>query len=179
MDMSKPLVFSQGNLDPLDGYTVFRKLQAASGDPSILKEEIADYKRIIDLKGKHLVSKDTLDLGMTLWTAHWFAGRDSYFADLTQQAIRQAHSLYDGGYLDIPTSRRLAFREYGTCLGIGCLQDQDEKLQSFRAGLTDTWEKYRSDTPGDLRAISEVMRAAALIPGAFQAGYLGSEPQMS
>jgi hypothetical protein len=32
MDRSKPLVWSQGNLDPLDGYVVFRKLQAASGD---------------------------------------------------------------------------------------------------------------------------------------------------
>lgn len=178
MDMSKPLVYSQGNLDPLDGYMVFRKLQAASGDPSTLNEEIADYKRIIDAKGKHSVSTDTLDLGMTLWTTHWLAGRESYFSDLTQQAITQAHRLYDRGYLDLPTNRRLAFREYGTCLGIGCLAEPDEKLKAFRTGLTNTWEEFRSSTPGDLRAISEVMRAAALIPGAFQAGYLGDEPEM-
>jgi len=37
MDMSKPLVWSQGNLDPLDGFKVFRQLQAASGDPDTLK----------------------------------------------------------------------------------------------------------------------------------------------
>jgi len=178
MDMSKPLVYSQGNLDPLDGYMVFRKLQAASGNPSTLNEEIADYKRIIDAKGKHSVSTDTLDLGMTLWTAHWLAGRESYFSDLTQQAITQAHSLYDRGYLDMPTNRRLAFREYGACLGIGCLAEPDERLRAFRTGLTDTWEEFRSSTPGDLRAISEVMRAAAFIPGAYQAGYLGDEPEM-
>lgn len=177
-DMSKPLVYSQGNLDPLDGYMVFRKLRASSGDPTVLQEEIADYKRIINLKGKHSVSTDTLDLGMTLWTAHWLADQESYFADLTHQAISQAHRLYDGGYLNLPTSRRLAFREYGTCLGIECLRTVDEKLQALRDGLIDTWEEYRSSTPGDLRAISEVMRAAALIPGAFQAGYLGPEPEI-
>lgn len=178
MEMSKPLVYSQGNLDPLDGYMVFRKLQAVSGDPSTLKDEIADYKRIIDLKGKHSVSTDTLDLGMTLWTAHWLVRKESYFADLTQQGIRQAHRLYEGGYLDRPTSRRLAFREYGTCMGIGCVQEPDEKLLALRSGLIDTWEEYRDSTPGDLRAISQVMRAAALIPGAFRAGYLGDEMEM-
>ena len=178
MDMSKPLVWSQGNLDPLDGFQIFRKLQAASGDPDTLKNEIADYKRIIDLEGKHSVSTDTLDLGMTLWTAH-FSEDEPYFADLMQQGIGQAHKLYDNGYLDTSTNRRLAFREYGTCLGIGCVQEPDDKLQSLRTGIISTWEKYHSSTPSDLRPISEVMRAAALIPGAFRAGYLGPEPKLT
>lgn len=175
MDMSRPLVFSQGNLDPIDGLVVFRKLAADRGDASVLRDEIADYERVIRLKGKHFVSSDTLDLGMTLWTSHWLAGKEDYFSDLQRQAKRQVASLLNGGYLDKPTARRLAFREYGTCLGIGCLNDSSDELNSFRTQLIATWEQHLSSTPGDLRAISEVMRAAALIPGAFKSGYLGEE----
>jgi hypothetical protein len=143
-----------------------------------LKEEIEDYKRIIDHKGPHVVSRDTLDLGMTLWTSHWLADKERYFADLQSQAIQRAHELLESGYLDLPVRRRLAFREYGACLGIKCVKYPDDKLRSFRNGTMGTWEEYRSTTPGDLRPISEVMRAAALVPGAFQAGYLGEEPEM-
>lgn len=70
--MSKPLVWSQDNHDRLDGFMVFRRL-AASGDSSTLADEIAGCKCIINLKGKHSVSTNTLDLGMTLWTSHWLA----------------------------------------------------------------------------------------------------------
>ena len=178
MDMSAPLVYSQGNLDPIDGYLVFRMLQASSDNKSALEEEITDYKRILVLKGKHFVSSDTLDLGMTLWTSHWLSDKESYFTDLTRQAERQVLKLLNQGHLDIPTSRRLAFREYGTCLGIGCMSDPDDAMKTYRDRIIETWEQHRSSTPGDLRAISEVMRAAAIIPGAFQNGYLGDEPEM-
>lgn len=178
MDMSKPLVYSQGHLDPIDGFLVFRKLRAASEDKTVLQEEIADYKQILDLKSKHVVSSDTLDLGMTLWTAHCVADKEMWFKNLTQQAQRQCINLFEGGYLDIPASRRLAFREYGTCLGIGCTENPNSKLQRYRERIIETWEKHRSHIPGELRAISEVMRAAAIIPGAFRRGYLGEEPEM-
>ena len=176
MDRQRPLVRSQGNLDPIDGLLVFRKLQVASNDKSILEDEIADYRRVIELKGKHFVSSDTLDLGMTLWSTHWLADKEPYFTDLQQQAELQLKKLFEQKYLDTPTSRRLAFREYGTCLGIGCLTDPDNALQQYRDRILEVWEQHRESTPGDLRAISEVMRAAAIIPGAFQKGYLGSEP---
>ena len=178
MDRKRVLVPSQGNLDPLDGLVVFRKLQAASSDPSILQEEISDYRKVIELKGRHFVSSDTLDLGMTLWTSHWLEENEPYFEDLIKQAERQVHELFDKDYMSISTHRRLAFREYGTCLGIGCMKAPDKKLQAYRDSITETWEKHRSSTPGDLRAISEVMRAAALIPGAFRKDYLGAEPEI-
>lgn len=178
MDMSQPLVYSQGNLDPIDGLVVFRKLQADSSEPGILRNEIDDYRRVIEVKGKHFVSSDTLDLGMTLWTSHWLAGKEDYFTDLQSQAKRQVVGLMERGYLDKSTSRRLAFREYGTCLGIGCLDSPGDELEAFRTRLIETWEKHLKSTPGDLRAISEVMRAAALIPGAFKSGYLGPEAEM-
>lgn len=175
VDMSEVLVPSQGNLDPLDGYMVFSMLQSASKKPKVLVDEIADYKRIIDIKGSHHVSSDTLDLGMTMWTAHWLENRDRYFQNLAKQARVQVHKLAAQNYLSRPMQRRLAFREYGTCLGIGCTQESDETMQAFRNDLIDQWENYRDKTPDDLRAISEVMRAAALIPGAFKIGYLDEE----
>ena len=178
MDRERALVNYQGNLDPIDGLLVFRKIQAASENKTALAEEIADYQQIIDFKGKHFVSRDTLDLGMTLWSAHWLAGKEPYFTNLQNDAEVQLKNLYPQGYLKVATSRRLAFREYGTCLGIACLSDTSEELRKFRESIVETWERHREDTPGDLRAISEVMRAAALIPGAFQKGYLGPEPEM-
>jgi hypothetical protein len=52
MDLSRALVPTEGNLDPIDGYVTFRILQSSA----------------IESGDDHL----NLDLGMTLWTAHWF-----------------------------------------------------------------------------------------------------------
>lgn len=71
VDMSRPLVASEGNLDAVDGFVVFKLLAATSEDPGCLKDEIGDYQRVVDRKGQHCVSSDTLDLGMSLWIAHW------------------------------------------------------------------------------------------------------------
>ena len=90
-DMSDVLVPSEGNLDPLDGYVVYRILQASADKlqsqsaqnmgETILDEEIKDYKRVIERKGHHQVTRDPLDLGMTMWTVHWLAEED-WAADL-------------------------------------------------------------------------------------------------
>ena len=88
MDLSAPLVASEGNLDPIDGYVVFRLLQAAEGEP-VLSEEIADYQRVIERKGEHFVLSDPLDLGMTLWTAHWFSEEEDWAARLAGRCYEQ------------------------------------------------------------------------------------------
>ena len=179
MNRQQPLVRSQGNLDPISGYLIFRLLQASSDDKyTLMSREIADYEQVIGLKGKHFISSDTLDLGMTLLTSHWLIETVPYFKDLQQQAQIYLHRLFEQDYLDLPIGDRLAFREYGTCLGTGCVEVIDNVLQQFRDGLMETCEKHRRDTPGDLRAISEVMRAAALIPGALRTGSLGPEGEI-
>ena len=82
MDLSYPLVYSEGNLDPIDGYVIFSLLQQRSKNPEVLKQEIGEYKRIVDEKWRRYQSDDPLDIGMTLWTAHWFAGyTDAPWAD--------------------------------------------------------------------------------------------------
>ncbi|KAI4127508.1 MAG: hypothetical protein LQ338_003166 [Usnochroma carphineum] len=71
MDMSKPLVASEGNLDAVDGFVIFSLLAACAKDKQCLANERADYQRVIDRKARHAISQDTLDLGMSLWTAQW------------------------------------------------------------------------------------------------------------
>ncbi|BCS23786.1 uncharacterized protein APUU_40230A [Aspergillus puulaauensis] len=92
MELNKALVGSEGNLDPIDGFVVFRLLQAAAGarggDGEVLKEEIEDYARVMRRKGEHFVSADPLDLGMTLWTAHWFV-HEEWAAKLGERCFEQ------------------------------------------------------------------------------------------
>lgn len=90
MDLARPLVKSEGNLDPIDGFMVFRLLQSSArkyGDGEVLEEEIRDYQKVMARKGKHFVSSDPLDLGMTLWTAHWLAGRETWATDLRENCV--------------------------------------------------------------------------------------------
>lgn len=89
MDMSEPIVASEGNLDPIDGHVVFRLLQARASDDNVLQEQVNDYKRVMDRKGKHFVSRDPLDLGMTLWTSQWLLGKEEWAAELRSQCVSQ------------------------------------------------------------------------------------------
>lgn len=88
VDLSHPLVTSEGNLDPIDGYVIFSLLQRTAGDDRILEEEIRDYKRIVDSKWKYMESDDPLDLGMTLWTVHWMAAEESWAEAVRQRAAK-------------------------------------------------------------------------------------------
>ena len=135
----------------------------------------------MDRKGEHFVSKDTLDLGMSLWTAHWLAKQETWAAKMADQctqqmrtkcacalptkADNQAGALFEkDGYLQLSTRYRLAFRDFGTCLGVGCYGN-DDYLQDWVGEIISFWEKHMSQTAGDLRPITQVMYAAALIPG--------------
>ncbi|KAI1912267.1 hypothetical protein LOZ61_003429 [Ophidiomyces ophidiicola] len=92
MDLSEPLVENEGHLDPIDGYLVFRLLQssaASHGEGQILSDEIEDYARIMDRKKGQRVSSDTLDLGMSMWTAHWLAAKETWAADLRAKCLSQ------------------------------------------------------------------------------------------
>ena len=87
IDLQRPLVASEGNLDPIDGYVILNLLQKAHGDP-VLQQEISEYKKILDTKWRNYSSDDPLDLGMTLWTAHWFDKDEEWATTLTERAFR-------------------------------------------------------------------------------------------
>ncbi|KAK3062243.1 hypothetical protein LTS18_004536 [Coniosporium uncinatum] len=180
MDLSRPLVRSEGNLDPVDGYVVYSLLQETAGDES-LKEEVGEYKRILETKWRRYGSDDPLDLGMTLWTAHWFEGREEWGTGLAERARRDLGALFDPGYFDMSIRRRLAFREFGTALGIR-VGTRGEEWESKAEKITNVWEEEGlvPEPTGDVRKngmekllpISLVMYATALLPGAFKKGYL-------
>lgn len=93
-----------------------------AGDESILREEIRDYQKILAEKITRYTSNDPLDLGMTLWTAHWLSDEEGWVTALSQKAshfLRILSTVDD--YFDLPLRYRLAFREFGTVLGIRCL----------------------------------------------------------
>uniref|UniRef100_A0A093VLC0 Uncharacterized protein n=1 Tax=Talaromyces marneffei PM1 TaxID=1077442 RepID=A0A093VLC0_TALMA len=193
MDLATPLVPSEGNLDPIDGYVVYRLLQASamaiiscgsgnmgSDKGKVLDEEIADYKRVMERKGEHFVSADTLDLGMTLWTCHWFSDREKWASKLAERCFQQIYELFEiDRYLARNIKYRLAFREFGTCLGIGCHYgksadaERSIDLRTYSDSIIESWEPYMALSlrgygdllADDLRPITRVMYSSALIPG--------------
>lgn len=80
-------------------------------------------------------------------------------------------------YLDRNIKFRLAFREFGTCMGISCQSEQTTEkdravdLKVYADAIITAWDPYMELsisevlTPEDLRPITRVMYASALIPG--------------
>lgn len=83
-------------------------------------------------------------------------------------------------YFEHPVERRLAFREYGTCLGVKCAlllsdEDEDDDLAELAADIIKQWDEAGggSSDEGQVdyvlrwqrQPITQVMYAAALVPG--------------
>jgi hypothetical protein len=175
MDLSHPLVRSEGNLDPIDGFVMFRLLQQTDGpDSAALKDEIEGYRKIVNTKWQHYSSEDPLDLGMTLWTSHWFGVGDTeeeWSSSLLNAAKRDTLLLAESGYFGSSRRRRLAFREFGTCVGIktALAGEPNTRFEIIASKILESWEKdmdvSSSDEMDDLGPINLVMYAAALKPG--------------
>ncbi|KAJ9612491.1 hypothetical protein H2200_004088 [Cladophialophora chaetospira] len=174
MDLERPLVYSEGNLDPIDGY--------------MLDDDTALFKKIVDTKVDDYDSADTLDIGMTLWTAHWLTPEEEWASKQTKRVLYCLNRLMESGNFDKPTKRRLAFREFGTALGVrsvmteqisgvGFGQKEDSLGAEVRklpdlichqwqeAGIVPIPEKQMQGRMAELMPITAVMYASALIPG--------------
>lgn len=182
-DMKRVLVPSEGHLDAATGFVVFRLLQETKGE-QVLEKEIKEYGEMME--GKLTASTDCLDLGMALWMCHFFAEKEEWAKKLGEKCLDNCSRWFsfprtngegqrltgvevllieNGGILDRSPQYRLAFREFGTCLGIGCYGG-DEYLASRSMAVIKFWEEYMEEvTADDLRPISLVMYAAALMPG--------------
>lgn len=119
-------------------------------------------------KGAMKPSGDTLDLGMGLWICHFFDQED-WAVKFRREALQLARDVLSDKSPEMKrsASRRLAFREFGACLGLLC-SSPDEDLKSKVVDLVSFWEQHMETSGGvddDLRPISQVMYAAALIPG--------------
>jgi len=176
-DMKTVLVPSEGHLDAATGFVVYRLLQQTAGShdghSSVLETEIADYRQLMSREGKLKASRDPLDLGMGLWMCHFFRGED-WASELGRQSLAVARTILgdERGVMAQRATRRLAFREFGTCMGLECY-GVDEGLRASVGAVVDFWQHHLEQSTGeDLRPITLVMYAAALIPGAFRDGYL-------
>ncbi|KAF4982754.1 hypothetical protein FZEAL_1707 [Fusarium zealandicum] len=180
-DMKKVLVPSGGHLDAAAGFAVYRMLQETAAKQGrrdqLLKQEIADYERVMSRKSSMSPSDDPLDLGMGLWICHFYHNEE-WAADFTEEALALANQIFGGTSSEMcgRASQRLAFREFGACLGVQCFGGEED-LNSAAEAVVEFWEKnMEQDGEDDLRPISQVMYAAALMPGAFRKGFIsGSE----
>lgn len=164
IDLQRPLVPSEGNLDPMDGYVTYRLVQQVAG-VEVLKQEIAEIYRIVELKWQRYNSEDPLDLGEALWLTHWFHTED-WAAHVARRSMKSLEYLFSVGLFALPHSRRLLFREMGTALGLRVHPlAQTDEWQRRVDGLLAEWEKevYKRDED-----ISPVMYCAALLPGAWK-----------
>ncbi|GLB44120.1 hypothetical protein LshimejAT787_1600500 [Lyophyllum shimeji] len=183
MDLTRPLVPSQGNLDPFDGYVVFGLLdQHKTGGVQGLKDEISDYKEIIHLLWSGYHSSDPLDLGMTLWTVHWKLDEE-WARHMKGRALVGLRQLEEYGEFDNPPGYRLAFREFGSVMGVKCHDELatepywrprwiNKVLEAWKTAGQVPVPKKDSRLKSTLAPITEVMYSAALIPGAFRKGWM-------
>lgn len=149
VDLSRPLVPSMGQHDPLDGLVTCLQLRAtatslsdAPREPS-LDAAVSDFARLI--RGQNLATSDPLGLGGLLIDA----GR---VAQLMDQEELVAGELLEGlldaavaglvhfeqqNDLRQPASRRLAFRELGLAIGLAALGPIERVLQIVPSGSAD------------------------------------------
>lgn len=179
-DMRRVLVGNKGHLDDVTGFVIYgllrdtaRRFGTRRGGDDVLASEIEQYARVMRHADISL-SGDPLDLGMGLWIAHF--DRDAPWSrELSSQALEVARGRFLAAAAKPLTvaSRlhRLAFREFGACLGIKCYEEGLESLMDGVQTVMDVWERKMIEEGGedevdqDLRPINLVMYAAALIPG--------------
>jgi hypothetical protein len=75
IDLTRPTVQSEGNLDPYDGYITYRLVDELA-EEHVLEQEIAEMKLMVDQKYKRYRSSDPLDLGEALWITHWYPNEE-------------------------------------------------------------------------------------------------------
>jgi hypothetical protein len=134
IDLSRPLVPSMGQHDPLDGLITYRQLQAAAEMDNQraawqdLTSEIADMAQICE--GKTWDTDDPLGIGGLLCDAYRAAQlgldepseRHDLLVDLLESSLRGLG--YSAGRTPLMSSAdyRLAFRELGLSIGLRSVQ---------------------------------------------------------
>ncbi len=141
IDLTRSLVPSMGQHDPLDGYVTYSELQASAGllglSPRFgLTLEIADMAAIC--RGREWATDDPLGIGGLLWDAWRIAQlsergvfRNTLLLECVVDAALAGLEAFAGGdLLKYPAPYRLAFRELGLSIGlkgVGPLRDWSEK----------------------------------------------------
>ena len=149
IDLSRPLVDSQGQHDPLDGLVTCLELRhSASGldapaGPD-LDRQIADLA--VMAESQHLATADPLGIGGLLTAAHTLAqltvagvaGYGALFNTLLDEALPGLeYQSRDRDALPMPSDYRLAFRELGLSIGLRAVK-RTQKLAAQHPGALDS-----------------------------------------
>jgi hypothetical protein len=144
--LSRPLVASMGQHDPLDGYLTCLELESTASlhpdtaDHPDLGPAITDFARMVETL--ELRTADPLGLGGLLSSA-WFAARLLARGALVDRSLLEnlLAAAEDGlalhareSYLRQPASWRLAFRELGLAIGLSALEQLQREAEADRRG---------------------------------------------
>lgn len=188
IDLSRPLVPSMGQHDPLDGLVTYLSLDAVYAGDLDLAKEIAQMRQITE--GLRLTTDDPLGVGGLLADAYRVAQLGDVTtllpAGLLPSILRAADRGLDTWLrtrpLGRPAGARLAFRELGLAIGLRAVGRIDpeaangESLAALqqRGGLAEQIASFWLD-PGHQRAntwlehenINRVMLATYLAPEGY------------
>lgn len=160
IDLSRPLVPSMGQHDPLDGYITFVELEAAAKavqdhPREELVHEITELSMMC--RGGNWETDDPLGIGGLLSDAARAAQlmRDGALTDpsLLGSTLRAAiiglEAFSASGTLDLPAEHRLAFRELGLAIGL-------KGVSLVREALVSQPAHYGNDA--NIRMVQALMR---------------------
>lgn len=193
IDLSRPLVASMGQHDPLDGYITTLQLRAtaaslAQAQPD-LAEESREYAAMV--RRGDWATDDPLGIGGLLidaWRVQQLSRQgadvEPHLFDRLLDAARSGLALYiQGGDLQLPARYRLAFRELGLAIGLHAV----ERMRAAAPGQRAQLEALAQYVPlaGDIEAfwldptqqrsatwiehqdINTVMLATSLVPDGY------------
>ncbi|MEJ2698749.1 MAG: hypothetical protein P8Z70_03690 [Desulfuromonadales bacterium] len=149
IDLTRPLVPSMGQHDPLDGLITFSQLQGSlsrsidKGQASALDAEIDDLADICSRQD--LVTSDALGIGGLLFDACRMAqlrlrgdfDRPELLEQTLEAAMTGLESFVVRSPLRLPAAYRLAFRELGLAIGLQGV----EKIRGLVAESPGTFDK--------------------------------------
>ena len=144
VDLSRPLVPSMGQHDPLDGWITCMQLQATVNEFNnipkdyYLDAEVAEFRFLCE--GKQWTTDDALGLGGLLTDAFRLAQliveanlqETNKLAILLKDAEVGLDVLTRKGVLNYPANCRLAFRELGLSIGVHAIEETQKLIDQHR-----------------------------------------------
>ena len=141
IDLTRPLVSSMGQHDPLDGFVTYKELEAEAArdfqdsPPLDLKPEIADMAKIC--RGIRLPTDDPLGIGGLLFDASRIAqlmtkgaiSNTNLLENVLGSALLGVKAFERSETLAYPAGYRLAFRELGLSIGLAAVEDLEKWIE--------------------------------------------------
>jgi hypothetical protein len=159
IDLSRPLVSSMGQHDPLDGYTVFRLVDMNTEED--LSEEVNVMFKMA--KGLRLETEDPLGMGNMLIDTYrlYKMNEKKEFIDIIIEAVKNGIQYFNANI------HSLAFRELGLAIGIDAAKRMNrlKKYWNISEKLNTYWVNHRRWEAH--KDINQVMLATSLDPNQY------------